>query len=182
MLPHFGQGRVEGEPAVLELIQSIQDWMALPEQSTPLNRRRLQQAAQAGIAPVQLRALEALIFNDLAFSFYRTVEEAKIALSSQGATVIRLKEPGIDLWELYTRFQFEQDIRADIERVRQVVLDTLTSAALEPGQIDSLVTTGGSSGIPAFRRMLADLFGAPKIKSSDAFSSVVAGLGIKAGE
>jgi hypothetical chaperone protein len=182
MLPFFGFGRVEGQPAVLELIQSVQDWMALPEMSTPLNRRRLQQAIEAGLAPVQLRALEALIFNDLAFSFYRVVEEAKIALSSQGAAVMRLKEPGIDLWELYTRFQFEQDTRSYRERVRQVVLDTLAESGLKVGQVQSVVTTGGSSNIPAFRTLLAEIFGAEKIKTSDAFSSVVAGLAIKASE
>jgi hypothetical chaperone protein len=180
MLPHFGLGIVEGEPVLLELIQSVQDWMALPEMSTPLNRRRLQQAVESGIAPVQLRALESLIFNDLAFSFYRVVEEAKIALSSQGAAVARLQEPGIDLWELYTRLQFEQDIRSYRDRVRQVVLETLQQSGLEPGQIQSVVTTGGSSSIPAFRALLAEIFTPAKIKSSDAFSSVVAGLGIKA--
>jgi hypothetical chaperone protein len=182
MLPFFGLGRIEGQPAVLELIQSIQDWMALPELSTPLNRRRLNQAIEAGLAPVQLRALESLIFNDLAFSFYRVVEEAKIALSSQGAAVMRLKEPGIDLWELYTRFQFEQDTRSHRDQVRQVVLTTLAESGLDVSQIQSVVTTGGSSSIPAFRALLADIFGPEKIKTSDAFSSVVAGLAIKASE
>jgi hypothetical chaperone protein len=182
MLPHFGLGLIEGEPAVLELIHSLEDWMALPELSTPLNRRRLQQAAQSGLAPLQLRALESLIFNDLAFSFYRAVEAGKIALSEQGATVINLKEPGIDLWELYTRRQFEQDIHPYLAGVRQVVADTLISAGLPPARIDTVVTTGGSSGIPLFRRMLGEMFGAERIKSSDAFNSVVAGLALKAAE
>jgi hypothetical chaperone protein len=180
MLPFFGRGRVEGRPAVLELIDSVEDWMALPELSTPINRRRLNQAVEEGVAPVQLRALESLIFNDLAFSFYRVVEEAKIALSAQGAAVMRLKEPGIDLWELYTRYQFEQDIRAHREQVRQVVLNTLAASGLEAGQIQSVVTTGGSSSIPSFQALLAEIFGAGKIKASDAFSSVVAGLALKA--
>jgi hypothetical chaperone protein len=165
---------------VLELIDSVEDWMALPELSTPINRRRLNQAVEEGVAPVQLRALESLIFNDLAFSFYRVVEEAKIALSAQGAAVMRLKEPGIDLWELYTRYQFEQDIRAHREQVRQVVLNTLAASGLEAGQIQSVVTTGGSSSIPSFQALLAEIFGAGKIKASDAFSSVVAGLALKA--
>ncbi len=180
MLPHFGLGMIEGQPEIRQLINAVEDWMALPEQSTPANRHRLQQAVRAGIAPVQLRALESLIFNDLAFSFYRVVEEAKIALSSQGAAVIRLQEPGIDLWELYTRAQFERDIHAQRERIREVVLETLRASGREPGQIDAVVTTGGSSGIPAFRDMLAEIFGAQKLVASDAFSSVTAGLGLRA--
>jgi hypothetical chaperone protein len=180
MLPHFGKGKVEGQPEIMELIQSVQDWMALPELSTPINRRRLQQAVRAGTTAIELKALEALIFNDLAFSFYRTVEEAKIALSSHGAAVISLREPGINIWELYARNQFEKDIRSYRERIRQIIFDTLQAAHLEPAQIDAVVTTGGSSNIPVFRTMLADIFGKAKLRPSDAFSSVTAGLGLRA--
>jgi hypothetical chaperone protein len=182
MLPHFGQGLIEAQPEILRLIQAVTDWIALPEQSTPINRRRLQQAIQAGMAPVQLKALESLIFNDLAFSFYRVVEEAKIVLSSQGTVPIRMREPGINLWELYTRYQFEQDIRLHREQIRQVLLDTLQAAGREPGQIDAVVSTGGSSNIPTFRGLLAEIFGAGKLKSTDAFSSVVAGLSLRAAQ
>jgi len=180
MLPHFGSGQVEGHPEIMELIHSVQDWMALPELSTPINRRRLQQAARSGVAPIQLRALESLIFNDLAFSFYRIVEEGKINLSSQGAAVIRMSEPGIDIWELYARSQFEKDIRGNRERIRQIVLETLAAAGREPQQIDTVVTTGGSSNIPAFRALLAEIFGETRLRASNAFSSVTAGLGLRA--
>lgn len=181
MLPHFGLGLVEGRPEVLNLINAVSDWMSLPDMSIPSARHNLQTAVKAGVAPVQLKALEALIFNDLAFTFYRAVEEGKIALSSQGAAVIRLKETGIDLWELYTRGQFEKDIRDYREKIEQVLLETLKASGREPGQIDAVVTTGGSSSIPSFGAMLARIFGADKLVASDAFSSVSAGLGIKAG-
>ena len=181
MLPHFGLGLVEGRPEVLNLINAVSDWMSLPELSIPSARHNLQTAVKAGVAPVQLKALEALIFNDLAFTFYRAVEEGKIALSSQGSAVIALKESGIDLWELYTRGQFEKDIREYREKIEQVLLETLQASGREPGQIDAVVTTGGSSSIPAFGLMLARIFGADKLVASDAFSSVSAGLGIKAG-
>ncbi len=182
MLPHFGLGRVEGRPEILALINAVSDWISLPELCVPSARHHLQAAVKAGVAPVQLKALESLIFNDLAFTFYRAVEEGKIALSSQGASVIRLKEAGIDLWELYTRGQFEQDIREHREKIEQVLLETLQAAGREPGQIDAVVTTGGSSNIPVFTAMLARIFGAGKLVASDAFSSVSAGLGIRAGQ
>jgi hypothetical chaperone protein len=181
MLKHFGQGQVEGDPALRALLAAVEDWMALPEQSTPTNRHRLRQAMQDGIAPRELQSLEALIFDDLAFSFYRAVEEAKIILSNQGAAVIRLEERGLRLWELYTRAQFEQDIRIQRARIRQVLLETLQEAGREPGQIDAVVTTGGSASIPVFRQLLAELFGAQKLVAADAFRSVVAGLALRGG-
>ena len=181
MLPHFGFGKVEGNPEVLDMIQSLQNWMVLPEQSTPANRRRLRQAIQSGLAPVQLASLEALIFNDLAFSFYREIEDAKIRLSQQGATVIQMRAPEMKLWQIYTRLQFEKDIQVFARSIYAVILQTMASAGFEPEQIDTVVTTGGSSEIPLFKAMLAALFGKDKITTSDSFNSVTAGLGIRAG-
>lgn len=180
MLPHFGKGQADLSPEVLELINAVSDWSVLPELSTPLARARLGQTIQAGKAPVRIKALEALIFNDLAFSFYHRVETTKIALSDQGAAVLHLKEKDLDLWELYTRYQFEKDIREYQEQVEAVLLDTLISSGLEPEQIDAVVKTGGSSSIPVFTEMLARIFSPERLKVSNVFGSVTAGLAIKA--
>jgi len=182
MLPHFGQGQVSHQPEILELIQAVPDWIALPDLSTPQNQHILDQAILHGMAPVQLKNLKSLIFNDLAFSFYNQVEAAKILLSSQGAAMMTLYEQGIDLWELYTRTQFEKDIEHYRAQIEKVLTETLLASGLEAGQIDAVVTTGGSSSIPIFRQTLAQIFGAQKIKSSDLFSSVTAGLAIRAQE
>jgi len=181
MLPHFGYGQVNLHPEIMETIYAIPDWMALPELGTPQNRNTLEKAIQAGVAPVRLRALESLIYNDLAFTFYNRVEAAKIALSSEGATVISLEEEDIPLWELYTRYQFETDIRHYLVEVEKVLMDTIAESGLEHAEIDAVVKTGGSSSIPLFTDMLARIFGVEKVKASSQFSSVVAGLAIKAG-
>jgi hypothetical chaperone protein len=181
MLRHFGLGQVEDNLDISELVNAVSDWMVLPELSVPKARVRINHAIQMGLAPVRLKALESLIFNDLAFSFYRSVEEAKISLSDQGAAVIQLDEKNIDLWELYTRFQFEKDIREYQQQIEQVVLQTIADGGFEPPQIDVVVKTGGSSNIPIFGEMLGRIFGHERVKSASAFSSVTAGLGIRAG-
>ena len=182
LLHHFGQGMLQYMPDLQELIETVPDWIALPELSTPVIRNQLDKAIQGGIAPVQLKTLSSLIFDDLAFSFYNQVEAAKISLSEQGATVIRLQGPNLDLWELYTRTQFEEDIREYREQIEIVLLDTLGDSGLDPGQVDAVVKTGGSSNIPSFTAMLGRIFGPEKVKQSDAFSSVTAGLAIRAGD
>jgi hypothetical chaperone protein len=182
LLTHFGKGKIDLNPDVLELVNTVADWIALPELSTPQARHKLEQAIKAGEAPARLKSLESLIFNDLAFSFYNRVEAAKIDLSSQGAAVINLQDKDIDLWELYTRVQFEHDIHNEQIQIEQVLMETLQASGLEAGQIDAVVKTGGSSSIPLFSAMLARIFGAEKIKVSDLFSSVTAGLAIKAAQ
>ncbi|PKN95396.1 MAG: hypothetical protein CVU44_01555 [Chloroflexi bacterium HGW-Chloroflexi-6] len=179
MLPHFGLGLIRHQPEILEMIQAVPDWMALPDLATPLNRNTLDKAIRAGLALARLKALQALIYNDLAFTFYNRVEAAKIALSNDGAAVISLDDKEIALWELYTRYQFEADILEYVAKVEKVLLETLATAGLEPGSVDAIVKTGGSSNIPLFSSLLGKIFGAEKVKQSNAFSSVVAGLAIK---
>jgi hypothetical chaperone protein len=180
MLSHFGYGQVKHQPDILEMIHAIPDWMALPELGTPINRNILEKAIHANIAPVRLKALQGLIYNDLAFTFYNRVEAGKIALSSNNATIISLEDKDLSLWELYTRHQFETDIQHYLIDVEKVLLDTIAASGLEPGSIDAVVKTGGSSNIPLFTGMLTRVFGAEKVKQSNAFSSVVAGLAIRA--
>jgi len=180
MLHHFGKGLVQHDRAIQGLIDTIPDWAALPDLSTPQARAVLQRAIQAGEAPVRLKALESLIFNDLAFSFYNMVEETKISLSSQAVALARMNEKDLDIWELYMRSQFEKDILEMYQQIEQVLLETISVSGMQPRQIDAVVKTGGSSNIPLFSAMLERIFGEHKVIASDVFNSVTAGLAIKA--
>ena len=83
MLSHFGYGKVKHHPEIMQMIDAVPDWMALPEMGTPINKNILDKAIQAKVAPVRLKALEHLIYNDLAFTFYNRIEAGKIALSNE---------------------------------------------------------------------------------------------------
>jgi hypothetical chaperone protein len=182
LLPHFGHGSIHHQPEIQELIETVPDWIALPELSTPIIKNTLDKAIQNGIAPVRLQTLRSLIFDDLAFSFYNQVEAAKIALSRQGAALIQIQAGPLDLWELYTRAQFEVDIAEYKEKIEAVLLETVVESGLEPKQIDAVVRTGGSSNIPLFVEMLGEIFGTEKVIASNTFSSVTAGLAIRAAQ
>jgi hypothetical chaperone protein len=180
LLMYFGLEEARYHPEIFELILAVPEWMALPEHSSPLNRQRLENAIRSGVAPIRLKSLQTLIFNDLAFSFYNRVETAKIALSSQDVTVINPDEPGLALWELYTRFQFETDIAEYKQQIERVVLETLQTSGLKISEVDAVIKTGGSSNIPLFHYMLEKIFGNEIIKTTHAFNSVTAGLAISA--
>jgi len=182
LLHHFGQGQIQHMPEISELIETVPDWMALPDLSTPVIKNTLDKAIQRQVAPVRLKTLQSLIFNDLSFPFYNQVEMAKMTLSERGATMIELQGKDFDLWELYTRAQFEADIQFHAQQIEAVLLETVKASGLEPSQIEAVVKTGGSSSIPMFTNMLARTFGGKKLKQSNAFSSVTAGLAIRANE
>jgi hypothetical chaperone protein len=182
MSKHFGQGTVDDNPEVNGLIDAIAEWQVLPALSTPRVQTMIQDAGKTSRVPTRLKALEALIYKNLAFSLYNKVEAAKMALSGQGVTVVRMEEEDISIWELLTRSQFEQAIQDQRRLIENCLLDTLADSGLEPEQIDAVIKTGGSSNIPCFTETLNHFFGPRRVKTSNVFGSVTAGLAIKAFE
>ena len=67
--------------------------------------------------------------------------------------------------------------RRALDQVEQALDATLARAALRPDQIDIVLRTGGSSLIPAVRRILDDRF-PTQVVDHDPFTSVAAGLAI----
>jgi len=71
-------------------------------------------------------------------------------------------------------------IRPELDLVHDAVERGLREAGVEPGEVDRVLMTGGSAYIPAFRRDLAEMFGAERLVARDAFTAVVHGLGVRA--
>ena len=76
-----------------------------------------------------------------------------------------------------TRGEFEGLISGALGEVEKAVDDTLSKAGLQASDIQIVLGTGGSSLIPAVRKILTDRFG-EKVRDHDPFSSVAAGLAI----
>jgi hypothetical chaperone protein len=68
-----------------------------------------------------------------------------------------------------------------LDGLSQCTSGLLARAAVTPEAIDSVFLTGGSSQIPAVRRLFADQFGERRLRTADAFTSVAEGLGRSAG-
>jgi hypothetical chaperone protein len=182
MLEHFGKGRFPDDPRIETLIDALAEWEVLPELSTPTVRTLLQKTMKISNVPARLKALESIIYNDLAFSFYNKVEAAKIQLSSQSASLFRMEENDIHIWDLLTRWRFDQDIEAPADKILACLMQTIESSGLDVYDIDVAIKTGGSSNIPFFSQMLERIFGKERVIESNTFSSVTAGLAVRAYE
>jgi hypothetical chaperone protein len=62
------------------------------------------------------------------------------------------------------------------------LLDTVERSGLALAEIDVVVRTGGSAQMPCFVEMMERVFGPEKVVQADVFSSVTAGLAIRASQ
>ena len=107
--------------------------------------------------------MTSLVVNNYGLLMFDIVEAAKRKLSDDMATIIRLRGPSFDVTELLTRSEFEKIIQVEIQAIEKHLDETVTASGLAPQEIDAVIRTGGSSGIPAFRYMLMEKFGRNKV-------------------
>ena len=93
---------------------------------------------------------------------------------------IRLAGQNLEIIEPLSRGEFEQIISGETEAISRCVDEALVAAQMPRQKIDAVVRTGGSSLIPAFKRLLERKFGRSKVRPVDEFTSVTAGLAIAA--
>jgi hypothetical chaperone protein len=128
--------------------------------------------------PQEIAALEALIAKNYGLAFFQAVERAKVQLSDRDLADVSLVNDDIQLIHSLSRESFEATIGPQVREAAACVESALSAASVAPEDVGLVLTTGGSSLIPAFRRMLHESFPNAHVQAGDAFTSVAAGLAI----
>lgn len=125
-----------------------------------------------------LQRFHRLVDEDLGFSLFRAVERAKVALSTQERA--RLVFEDLDLDVEIERADFERWIEPDVARFAEAVDLALQRAGVEGKDVDRVFLTGGTSLVPAVRRVFLDRFDEGVLAGGDELTSVAAGLALVA--
>lgn len=139
--------------------------------TTPLHQR-LQEGDDASI---KFQRLYDLIKNNHSYLVFQLLKELKAELSS--AETARLDIPELDIELTLSRVAFEEMIAGVLAKLETAVEETLRRAGVAAGEIELVIRTGGSSLIPAVKRILEARFPG-KVVEHDPFTSVAAGLAI----
>jgi hypothetical chaperone protein len=128
--------------------------------------------------PERIAALIHLIRNDLGYQLHRSVQALKIQLSTSDAGTFHFRDGALDIHASVTRQEFESWIAGELQRIESCVDGLLQGANVRPDSVDAVFLTGGTSLVPAVRRVFESRFGAARIRAGEEFTSVVRGLSL----
>lgn len=133
---------------------------------------------------IKAQALEAdmighlihLIKYDLGYQLHRSVQKLKNELSSWSASEFEFIDGDLVLRAQVERNDFEEWIEYELDQISTCIDTLLTKTGVDAKSVDAVFLTGGTSFVPAVRRIFEQQFGAAKIRSGHEFTSVAMGL------
>lgn len=183
LFPCFGSRSRYGPsrlPMPQYLYNAIADWQNLYKLNTEETINWLIAVEASSTEPEAIRALRYLIQRNCGYPVTRAAESAKKRLSFEDSTLLEIEQGVIRVSEQVERGEFGDIIHDALEEMLKSVVEAESAAQLRPEDVDLVLTTGGTSLIPALRRMLEDRYGPDRIRHRDTFSSVARGLAVVA--
>ncbi|MGC1648136.1 MAG: Hsp70 family protein [Candidatus Sulfotelmatobacter sp.] len=132
------------------------------------------------LEPAKIEALIHFIKEDLGFHLHRAVQRVKSDLSNAPQATFKFSDGFVELAATVERASFEEWISEELGQIAHCVDSLLTSSGVQPKDVDMVFLTGGSSFVPAVRRIFETRFGKKRIQGGNEFTSVARGLALKA--
>jgi hypothetical chaperone protein len=132
------------------------------------------------VRPDMIEALIHLVKHDLGYQLHRAVQKVKCDLSDANEAEFHFSDGTLTLNAIVYRPDFERWIASELSQIETCVDSLLQQCSVAATDIDAVFLTGGSSFVPAVRRIFSTRFGEPKIRTGHEFTSVAMGLAWKA--
>ncbi len=130
--------------------------------------------------PGKIEALLHLIREDLGYELHRAVQRVKRDLSEQTSAPFQFSDGVIEIEATVKRAEFEEWIAEDLAQIEASVDSLIATSGIGYADVDMVFLTGGSSFVPAVRRIFESRFGAGRIRTGNEFTSVARGLAVSA--
>ncbi len=181
VLPQLGKGTTyRSMGRSLEMPRScfagFAQWHELSVMKTSRDFRDFKDVARFAEAPELVGRFVRLVESDQGYTLYKAVSDAKEALSREEAAEFRFAGPGFEIREVVTRAEFESWIAPELESIEEALDRVLAAASIAAPDVDRVFLTGGTSFVPAVRRIFERRFGGDRTESGNEFVSIANGL------
>jgi hypothetical chaperone protein len=157
---------------------SFARWHQLSLMRAPKTLREINEVARLAAHPERLRHLIQLVEDEVGYALYQAVSAVKAGLSRADEAVLHFTHRDFTVAQPVSRVAFEGWIAPELARLATAIDHALADAKLAPGQVDRVFLTGGTSLVPAVRRLFEDRFGADRVTGGGEFVSVAEGLAL----
>jgi hypothetical chaperone protein len=170
-------------PAVPAWIYSnLERWHYLSFLRTRDVMEILRTARMRAEEPEKIQALIDLIEEDLGYQLHQAVQRVKFELSHAERGEFRFADGSMNLRIPVTRAEFEGWIAGELEAIEGSIDGLFRPSGVDPRAVDRVFLTGGSSFVPAVRRIFDTRFGEERVRGGNEFTSVASGLALAAGD
>jgi hypothetical chaperone protein len=132
--------------------------------------------------PEKIAALINLVDEDLGYQLHQAVQRLKIELSHEESADFKFRDGSMDILARVTRAEFEGWISEDLQAIERCIDALIESSNVKAHEVDRVFLTGGSSFVPAVRRIFEERFTAARVRTGNEFTSVARGLALRAQE
>ncbi len=153
-------------------------WNQLSIFKTLRDFQDLKQLVRSSLDPERLELFVELIEHDEGYPLYQAVSATKMALSTAEEVEFYFPPLGSHSKRLIKRSAFESWIAADLAQMEAALDEVLVKTGTHPDAIDKVFLTGGTSFVPAVRRIFDSRFGAERIESGGELLSIAHGLAL----
>ncbi len=162
--------------------ERLERWHYLSFLKSPQTLEMLERIQRTASTPERLEAFVMLIKHELGYQLHEAVQHTKFALSTAAEAEFAFVSGPVTIRKVVAREEFERWIGAELTAMSQCVDRVMATSGLGFADIDRVFLTGGSSFVPAVRRIFTDRFGAAKVAGGGELTSVATGLALRARE
>ncbi|NNH59751.1 Hsp70 family protein [Rhizobium laguerreae] len=153
-------------------------WNQLSIFKTTREFEDLKKLVRTSLEPEKLEIFIDLIDHDEGYPLYQAVSATKMALSSSEEAPFDFAPLGRGGHRGIKRSDFEGWIADDLARIEGALDDVLDKTETKPAEIDKVFLTGGTSFVPAVRRIFNERFERDRIESGGELLSIAHGLAL----
>ena len=140
--------------------------------------RDIRGLVRTALEPEKIARLVEILDDNHGYRLYQAVSRLKEALSGQTEATFRFEAGDVLIEKPVRRAEFDGWIAPELAAIAKAADEAIAKAGVAPGEIDKVFLTGGSSFVPAVRRLFADRFGEAKLESGGELVSIATGLAL----
>ncbi|MBX4977615.1 Hsp70 family protein [Rhizobium lentis] len=153
-------------------------WNQLSIFKTTREFEDLKKLVRTSLEPEKLEIFIDLIDHDEGYPLYQAVSATKMALSAADEAPFDFAPLGRGGRRSIKRRDFESWIAEDLARIEGALDEVLEKTETKPAEIDKVFLTGGTSFVPAVRRIFTERFEHDRIESGGELLSIAHGLAL----